>query len=156
MLKQFIIFGCLYCVTALGFAIEPAPVSFPSEQPSLFAEQDGIKYLYADFVFPFNSVELTDHAKQFLDNMGQAIVANQNRIIRIYLVGHTDSVGNPDYNLQLSKRRAQISRDYLHKLGVPNKLLHIQGVGAAIPFASNDIYEGRERNRRVEITLAIH
>lgn len=156
MLRQSFIFICLYLITSCGCAVEPQSVSYPIASDSLLAEQDGIKYLYADFVFPFNSAELTEHAKQFLDDMGKAIVENQERVIRIYLVGHTDSIGDPNYNLQLSKQRAQVSRDYLHKLGVSADLLHIQGVGEAIPFASNDIYEGRERNRRVEITLAIH
>ncbi|MCV6637420.1 OmpA family protein [Candidatus Albibeggiatoa sp. nov. NOAA] len=154
MLKVLLTCGCL-CYATIGYAAEHSLVSFPN-QPQLYAEQDGIKYLYADFVFPFNSAQLTDNAKQFLDNMAQAIIKNQNRIVKIYLVGHTDSVGNPEYNLQLSKRRAQISRRYLQQQGVPDELLQIQGVGEKDPFASNDIYEGRERNRRVEITLAIH
>ncbi len=126
------------------------------KQLSLFTEQDGIRYLYADFVFPFNSAELTDNAKQFLTQMAQAIVDNQDRIVKIYLVGHTDSIGNRAYNLHLSKLRARASRDYLLQLGVPKALLQIQAVGEAKPFTTNDIYEGQERNRRVEFVLVIN
>ncbi|WP_353570854.1 OmpA family protein [Candidatus Albibeggiatoa sp. nov. BB20] len=154
MLKLLFLCSCIAYATN-SFAAEHNLISYPTE-PQLFAEQDGIKYLYADFVFPFNSAQLTDNSKQFLNNMVQAILKNQDRIIKIYLVGHTDSIGNPEYNLQLSEQRAQVSRRYLQQQGVPEKLLQIQGVGESKPFTSNDIYEGRERNRRVEITLAIH
>jgi outer membrane protein OmpA-like peptidoglycan-associated protein len=154
MLKVLLICSCICCATS-SFAAETNLTSFP-ENPQLFAEQKGIKYLYADIIFPFNSAELTDNSKFFLDAITQAILENQDRIVKIYLVGHTDSIGDPEYNLHLSEQRAQVSRRYLQQQGVPKELLQIQGVGESNPFTTNDIYEGRERNRRVEITLAIH
>jgi outer membrane protein OmpA-like peptidoglycan-associated protein len=154
MLKILLICSCIF-YAASSLAAEINLASF-SNQSQLFAEQDGIKYLYADFVFPFNSTQLTDNAKKFLDNIAQVIVQHQHRIVKIYLIGHTDSIGNAQYNLQLSKQRASVTQQYLQQLGVPEKLFQIEGVGEADPFTSNQIYEGRERNRRVEFVLAIH
>ncbi|MEK7991809.1 MAG: OmpA family protein [Thiotrichaceae bacterium] len=154
MLKILLIYSCI-CYTTTSFAAETNLISFPTDS-QLFAEQNGIKYLYADFVFPFDSSQLTNNSMNFLDGITQAILENQDRIVKIYLVGHTDSSGNPEYNLQLSEQRAQVSCYYLQQQGVPEELLQIQGLGDSKPFTSNNIYEGRERNRRVEIILAIH
>jgi outer membrane protein OmpA-like peptidoglycan-associated protein len=69
----------------------------------------------------------------------------------IAVVGHTDSVGNPDYNLQLSLRRANAVADYLMTQGVARSRLSTEGRGQLEPIASNQTAAGRAENRRVEI-----
>ncbi|WP_419690416.1 OmpA family protein [Burkholderia theae] len=73
---------------------------------------------------------------------------------RILVAGYTDNVGNPDSNLKLSTARAEAVRDWLiDASGIPATQFAIQGYGITRPIASNDIPDGRARNRRVEITL---
>ncbi|CAG9258307.1 Flagellar motor protein MotB [Burkholderia diffusa] len=73
---------------------------------------------------------------------------------RILVAGYTDNVGNPDSNLKLSTARAEAVRDWLiDASGIPATQFAIQGYGMTRPVASNDLPDGRARNRRVEITL---
>jgi outer membrane protein OmpA-like peptidoglycan-associated protein len=63
--------------------------------------------------------------------------------------GHTDSVGNDAYNLNLSQRRAAAVRQYLLDKGVAPARLESQGFGESQPVADNKTAEGRAQNRRV-------
>ena len=69
----------------------------------------------------------------------------------IAVVGHTDSIGNPDYNLRLSLRRANAVADYLMDRGVDRYRLSTEGRGQLEPVATNETAAGRAQNRRVEI-----
>jgi outer membrane protein OmpA-like peptidoglycan-associated protein len=72
--------------------------------------------------------------------------------IKVFVVGHTDSTGGFEHNLDLSKRRAAAVVNELvrrHKVG-PGRL-QSHGVGLLAPVATNDTEEGRARNRRVEL-----
>ena len=69
------------------------------------------------------------------------------------LVGHTDSVGQPGYNQQLSERRARTAADYLSAQGVARGRLLTSGKGEAEPIAGNDDDAGRRQNRRVEVAI---
>ena len=73
--------------------------------------------------------------------------------LRLYVVGHTDDVGELKANLALSKRRAQWLVGQLRKAGVEAVRLRPDGVGPLAPVASNRTEAGRDRNRRVELVL---
>lgn len=68
--------------------------------------------------------------------------------------GHTDSVGNSNFNRRLSEQRAQAVMTALTRMGVPADQLRTQGFGEDNPIASNDNTTGRQMNRRVEIVIA--
>lgn len=70
------------------------------------------------------------------------------------IVGHTDAVGTKDYNLDLSRRRAQAVADYLRGRNVNPARLTSDGKGESAPIASNQSERGRQANRRVEIFVA--
>ena len=64
--------------------------------------------------------------------------------------GHTDNVGDADYNKDLSQRRADSVRQYLiNNFGIEPNRLTARGYGEERPIASNDTAEGRAQNRRV-------
>jgi OmpA-OmpF porin, OOP family len=66
------------------------------------------------------------------------------------LEGHTDSVGTEEYNMKLSKRRAESVKKYLvEKFGIAADRLSTEAYGESEPVASNDTNAGRQRNRRV-------
>jgi outer membrane protein OmpA-like peptidoglycan-associated protein len=71
----------------------------------------------------------------------------------IHVTGHTDSTGGHQYNMDLSQRRADSVSSYLAAQGVQNVRLQARGFGPDRPVAGNDSPEGRQQNRRVEITL---
>jgi len=71
----------------------------------------------------------------------------------ILVSGHTDSVGEAAYNLELSKKRAFAVRDYLVSDGISSSRMAVTYSGETSPVASNDTAAGRAQNRRVEIGI---
>ncbi|MCC2615186.1 OmpA family protein [Aestuariibacter halophilus] len=72
---------------------------------------------------------------------------------RLSITGHTDNVGEAAYNQQLSVNRANSVADYLAQSGVNPARLQTQGFGESQPIASNQTVEGRQQNRRVELSI---
>ena len=72
----------------------------------------------------------------------------------VVLVGHTDTRGNLESNIELSLKRAEVVMDVLIKeYGVDPSQLQAEGIGYLAPRATNDSAGGRARNRRVEAVL---
>ena len=67
--------------------------------------------------------------------------------------GHTDSVGDDNYNQNLSVQRASSVGSYLQSHGVNSQRIVTLGAGESRPIASNDNDAGRQQNRRVELKL---
>jgi len=103
--------------------------------------------------FDPNSEELLldDNQKQYLQDLYTYLEGNESAIISV--IGHTDSLGDADNNLEISKERADFVRNYLIENGVASEQIEFTGVGEAEPIANNDTEEGRAINRRVEINL---
>lgn len=78
---------------------------------------------------------------------------NQNPQLNIRINGHTDNLGDPTLNKQLSLERAQSIRDFLVKEGAQFENLRITGWGGTKPVASNATEAGRAKNRRVELVV---
>jgi outer membrane protein OmpA-like peptidoglycan-associated protein len=72
---------------------------------------------------------------------------------RLNIDGHTDSTGPDDYNQKLSEERAYSVADYLASQGIAPSRLVPRGHGERYPIATNATPEGREQNRRVELTI---
>jgi len=71
----------------------------------------------------------------------------------VEIAGHTDSVGDVDYNVKLSKRRASSVKQYLIKKGIDPSKVVTKGYGLTEPVADNETEEGRAKNRRVELII---
>ncbi len=82
-----------------------------------------------------------------------ALVLKQYEKTMIDVVGHTDSTGSMQLNMQLSQARAASVGQYLQSQGVQAVRIATQGMGPQYPIASNDTPEGRAQNRRVELIL---
>ncbi|WP_320112457.1 OmpA family protein [Draconibacterium orientale] len=73
--------------------------------------------------------------------------------LKVEIQGHTDSSGNPESNLELSKLRAKSVVDYLVENGIPGSRLQSQGYGDTKAVATNETVEGRRLNRRTTIKI---
>ncbi|MFZ5476751.1 MAG: OmpA family protein [Myxococcota bacterium] len=73
--------------------------------------------------------------------------------VRIEVQGHTDDVGNDEFNLDLSQRRAEAVADWFYAHGVAYGRLRAVGYGETLPIAENSSDSGRAENRRVEFKL---
>ena len=72
--------------------------------------------------------------------------------LKVHVVGHTDNQGKPDYNLDLSRRRAAtVARELTSRYGIAANRMDAFGCGPYAPAASNDSEEDRAKNRRVEL-----
>ncbi|TKJ47161.1 hypothetical protein CEE34_05205 [Candidatus Aerophobetes bacterium Ae_b3a] len=81
-----------------------------------------------------------------------AKLLQQNSELKLYIVGHTDNVGDLAYNMKLSQNRADaVVKTLVSKYGVDTKQLKAYGVGFLAPVSSNKTEEGRAKNRRVEL-----
>ena len=83
--------------------------------------------------------------------MAGFLIANPDR--EVVVEGHTDNVGTDEYNLGLSRARANSVRDFLMLQGVSGMRIVAEGFGKLYPVASNDTESGRAQNRRVEIVI---
>lgn len=71
----------------------------------------------------------------------------------ILVTGYTDNTGNDSINIPLSQARAQSVANYLSGQGVSSARINAQGYGSSNPIVSNATAQGREQNRRVEISI---
>jgi outer membrane protein OmpA-like peptidoglycan-associated protein len=112
--------------------------------------------LAADVLFDFDKAELRAEAKPALDKVAAVLKAYPQASAKIE--GHTDGKGDAAYNQKLSLRRAESVRAWLAANGVGMKIA-TRGWGKDKPVAPNtgpggkDNPEGRQKNRRVEITM---
>lgn len=114
---------------------------------------EGIKLVLGENAvqFDFNKASLTAKAKTNLDKLTAVFKDYADTDIVIY--GYTDSKGADDYNLNLSKQRANSVKDYLVAKGLKASRFTVQGLGEADPIATNDTDAGRAQNRRVEFAI---
>ncbi|GAA0853525.1 OmpA family protein [Aliiglaciecola litoralis] len=82
-----------------------------------------------------------------------AKVLNRYEKTKLSIEGHTDSVGDADYNQTLSTQRANSVAAYLESTGTASARLQTLGFGESQPVASNDTAQGRQQNRRVELRV---
>lgn len=87
-----------------------------------------------------------------LGQVASALRANP-QITRIRVEGHTDNVGKPQENLDLSKRRAAAVKTFLVSQGIADSRLESEGYGDNRPSEPNVTKSGREKNRRVEFVI---
>ncbi len=101
--------------------------------------------------FELNSTKLNAESKAKLDELVKFL--NEYPQANVEVVGYTDASGAASYNQTLSEKRAQSVADALTAKGVDASRISARGEGENNPIASNKTSEGRQMNRRVEITV---
>jgi outer membrane protein OmpA-like peptidoglycan-associated protein len=113
---------------------------------------EGIKITFSSgIMFDVDRAALKDQYMGELNNL--STILNKYEDTNILLEGHTDSTGSEEYNLDLSKKRAQSVANYLATQKVNPTRFTTMGYGESQPIASNETAEGRAQNRRVEVAI---
>lgn len=113
---------------------------------------EGIKITFgSDILFDVNKSDLKEATKRQLAEFAQTLEKYPDTDILIE--GHADASGPDDYNLKLSKERADAVASYLKSVGVKGGRLDEKGYGESQPVADNSTEAGRSKNRRVDIAV---
>jgi len=113
---------------------------------------EGIKITFeSGILFDVDKATLKLASKDNLSKLAE--ILNKYEDTNILLEGHTDNTGSDEYNLDLSKKRAQSVSNYLATNNVNPVRFTIMGYGESQPIATNDTSEGRQQNRRVDIAI---
>ena len=114
--------------------------------------EDIVLNMPGNVTFRTGSADLNAQFFKVLDGVAQVARKYDKTIIEI--AGHTDNVGDANFNKQLSQRRASAVAQYLTGKGVTEPRIMTAAGGEDHPIASNSTEQGRAANRRVEVTLA--
>ena len=113
---------------------------------------EGIKITFnSDILFDVDRADLKPATQKTLTEFAGTLGKYEDT--NVLVEGHADATGPDDYNLKLSKRRADAVATYLESQGVRSKRVDEKGYGEAQPVADNDTETGRAKNRRVEIAV---
>jgi len=125
-----------------------APIEYkePAKGAAPFATQRRAIY------FETNSSAMSADSTTVVDEIGGFLRAYENTVVDIE--GNTDNTGGRDYNMELSRQRAEAVKSYLtKKYGFPANRLRALGNGPDKPIETNATVEGRDRNRRTDIKV---
>lgn len=111
----------------------------------------GEKIILNNIYFDFNRSELRNDSFDELNKLKKYLEDHENTLVQIS--GHTDNFGTAEYNDKLSLERAKAVVDYLTLKGIPAERLCYKGFGEKFPIDSNDISDGRQKNRRIEVMV---
>ncbi|MGY6587990.1 MAG: OmpA family protein [Wenzhouxiangella sp.] len=151
--------------TELAMAAPEPPEGQPTERDDIVAAHDredlsaedieaGIlaegRVAVRDILFEFDSADIIDESADALATI--ADVLRDNSDLELLIVGHTDNVGDFDYNLSLSMERARaVARWLEERHDIEQQRLQAAGAGMMAPAATNRTEDGRAQNRRVEL-----
>ncbi len=109
---------------------------------------------FPNILFETGSAKILKNDEKGIDE----IVAFMKKYPYVYLEidGHTDNVGTPEFNMELSKKRAEAAKKLIVAKGIAPARIITKGFGDTKPIASNDTEEGRRLNRRIEFKVLVH
>ena len=135
------------------------PVREEKAMVTAVATQLNLLVLQAGDAFAFNSAELSAAGKQ---QLAEAMSVHKDvYIFRVYIDGYTDRIGDDDYNLKLSKRRAEAVQAELVALGLPKERTRVTAYGSKDPLvtcpgmAGESLIRCLAPNRRTEVKFVV-
>lgn len=111
----------------------------------------GVVLTMGDVLFAFGKSTLLTGAIRNVEKVADFLQKNPTR--NILIEGYTDSVGSDDFNLTLSRKRADAVKEQLVANGISPDRITTKGYGKQFPVADNDSAGGRQLNRRVEVLI---
>ncbi|MEX1667811.1 TolC family outer membrane protein [Zhongshania guokunii] len=120
----------------------------------MVGEHAAVDFTKAYYVnFDFNRVSLTAESRVLANRIISALLASPRVLVE--MSAYTDSLGSSGYNLRLSERRAEATKQMLIKAGVSADRIYIAGRGEDEPLADNATDDGRAINRRGEFRFIL-
>jgi outer membrane protein OmpA-like peptidoglycan-associated protein len=104
-----------------------------------------------DLLFEFNHYDIADNTKIKISHLSAQLL--KFNLQKLKIIGHTDNVGSPEYNLKLSQKRAETIKDLFVAQGYKPENILVIGRGATQPLSNNSTKEHRSMNRRVNIII---
>ena len=139
---------------AKALAAEQAKAAaLANELASLKAQHTdrGMVLTVGDVLFAPGRAEVGPGAQRSIDKLAEFLRAYFRR--NVLIEGHTDNLGNEDFNIKLSQQRADAVRDLLTARGISPQRIRTKGYGPKFPVVDNDSAAGRQQNRRVEVLV---
>lgn len=112
-------------------------------------ERDNFKF--EPVFFDYDKSEIRTEHFDFLNRLIKVVKGHTD--LRVKVIGHTDADGSDDYNVDLSKRRAEVIITYFARHGLSADRLEFDFKGEKQPIDSNNTPEGKQRNRRVDFSF---
>ncbi|WP_221252153.1 OmpA family protein [Desulfuromonas versatilis] len=127
----------------------------PDTLPGVMVDADGCDLKYTlQIEFDFDKADIRPGYHNDIAKAAEFVKKYPR--VNILVAGHTDDVGEADYNKGLSMRRAQALKAYMVKnFGIDAAQLYPRGYGESRPVATNKTKEGRQMNRRVEFICCV-
>jgi len=113
--------------------------------------RSGKRIVLNNIFFDTDSYTLKDASRVELDKIRELL--EQNPGVKVEISGHTDNTGTPQYNLELSEKRAEEVVSYLTRHGIDPERLTAKGYGETQPVEDNATEQGRAQNRRTELKV---
>lgn len=155
---RLVVFGLL-CSSALLAGCQSSPKGLTAEQVAVL-EQQGFQWTDAGWELGLSGKVLFETDSEEVSTSSQVRISELTRALlgvgidQLSLEGHTDNVGSPSYNQQLSLRRAQAVAGVMQGAGMLAEKITVRGLGMSKPIADNASAEGRSENRRVAIIVS--
>lgn len=129
--------------------------SDPSIDPTVPTVMRNIRNM-THLLFDFGKGALKPEAKVQLNRL--AAIMGENNKYKVEFKGHTDNIGTPEFNQELSEKRSEAAAAYIKARNISADRIKTTSYGMEIPIAKNqkggkDCPEGRRFNRRVEIFI---
>ena len=119
---------------------------------SVYRDGDNITLnMPGNVTFATNSADLSPAFFEVLTSVSKVLSKYDQTVVEV--AGHTDSTGSDAYNQALSERRSASVAQYLETQEVDPQRMITVGMGESMPVADNNTANGRQANRRVEITM---
>lgn len=125
---------------------------FDASEASVYRMQDNVLVSVHGFDFPSGKAEIEPRNFGLLDKVARSVKEfGQPKVV---VSGHTDSTGDADMNVALSKARAEAVAQFLREAAeIPGDRIEVEAYGEAKPVASNETSQGRAQNRRVDVLI---
>jgi outer membrane protein OmpA-like peptidoglycan-associated protein len=125
---------------------------FNSKEAQVYRKGDNVLISAYGFYFPSGGAEILAQNFELLNKIISAL--RQFSGSRLEISGHTDSIGDEETNLPLSRKRAENISKFLVEVGnIESANIITRGYGESRPVASNETAEGRAKNRRIELMI---
>jgi outer membrane protein OmpA-like peptidoglycan-associated protein len=118
---------------------------------------DAARTLLAESPINFisNTARVVDGSRPLLERISGIALACVDAGVSVKIAGHTDNIGDAEFNQELSERRANAVRDFMIARGVFDKSLVAVGFGETQPIADNETPEGQAQNRRISFEWSL-